>query len=131
MLRDPASGNVVGDSFDISNSTRTGLDYKSPNKDTAFFAPLTSNKGSKNKKYAKFNLQVDATFSAYIVLYAYFLLIKPDTAEAAKALVMKRAHLNPWEDLNMQGEARKGLKAGFKEALNSLAQLFMIHGSGP
>lgn len=58
MLRDPASGVVIGDSFDIANyledrfpdsggslfpadSTRTGLDYESPNKDLAFIAPLT------------------------------------------------------------------------------------------
>lgn len=148
MLQDPASGKIVGDSFDIANyledtypdsggclfprdSTRTGLDYESPNKDTAFFAPLTSNEGSKNKEYAKFNLHIDATFSAYIVLYAYFLPFNPDTADAAKALMMKRAHLDSWEDLNMQGEAREGLKAGFKEALTSLARLFTVHESGP
>ncbi|QDS68902.1 hypothetical protein FKW77_007958 [Venturia effusa] len=148
MLQDPSSGKIVGDSFDIANflddtypnsggylfppnSTRTGLDYESPNKDTAFFAPLTSNEGSKNKEYAQFNLHVDATFSAHIVLYAYFLPFNPDTADAAKALMLKRAHMNSWEDLNIQGEAREGLKAGFKEALTSLAQLFMIHETGP
>ncbi|TID22789.1 glutathione s-transferase protein [Venturia nashicola] len=148
MLHEPASGKVIGDSFDIANhledtypdsggclfpldSTRTGLDYQSPNKDTAFFAPLTSNEGSKNKEYAGFNLHIDATFSAYVILFAYFLPFNPDTAAAAKGLMMKRAHLNSWEDLNMQGEARERLKAGFKEALTSLAHLFMVHESGP
>lgn len=148
MLQDPASGKVLGDSFDIANyledtypdsggclfpsdSTQTGLDYESPNKDVAFFAPLTSNEGSKNKAYAKFNLHVDATFSAYVVLYAYLLPFNPDTADAAKALMMKRAHLSSWEDLNIQGEAKDGLKAGFQEALTSLARLFTVHGSGP
>lgn len=148
MLREPASNKVIGDSFDIANyledtypdsggclfpldSTRTGLDYQSPNKDTVFFAPLTSNEGSKNEEYARFNLHIDATFSAYVVLYAYFLPFNPDTAEATKAVMAKRAHLNSWEDLKMQDEAREGLKAGFREALTSLAQLFMVHDSGP
>lgn len=86
MLRDPDSGKVVGDSFDIANyledaypnsggclfppnSTRTGLDYESPNKDTVFFAPLTSNEGSKNEAYAKFNMHVDCTFSSCMCLF--------------------------------------------------------------
>jgi len=85
MLRDPASGRVVGDSFDIANyledtfpdsggclfppdSTRTGLDYESPSKDTPFYAPLTTNQGSKNEAYARFNVHVDATFSAHMML---------------------------------------------------------------
>ncbi|ELR11339.1 glutathione S-transferase family protein, putative [Acanthamoeba castellanii str. Neff] len=116
MLRDPASGRVVGDSFDIANyledmfpdsggclfppdSTRTGLDYESPNKDTAFFAPLTSNLGSKNEAYARFNTHVDATFSAHVVLVAQYLPFNPNTAEAVRALFVKRAHLRSWDDI--------------------------------
>lgn len=148
MLRDPASGRVVGDSFDIANyledmfpdsggclfppdSTRTGLDYESPNKDTAFFAPLTSNLGSKNEAYARFNTHVDATFSAHVVLVAQYLPFNPNTAEAVRALFVKRAHLRSWDDICVQGEAREQLKAAFKVALTSLAQLFMIHETGP
>lgn len=148
MLQDPASGRVVGDSFDIANyledmfpdsggrlfppdSTRTGLDYESPQKDTAFFAPITPNLGSKNEAYARFNLHVDTTFSAHVVLVAQYMPFNPNTAEAAKALFIKRAHLNSWDDLSVQGEAREQLKAAFKVALTSLAQLFMVHESGP
>lgn len=148
MLRDPASGKVIGDSFDIANyledtfpdsggrlfpqdSTRTGLGYESPMEDKAFFAPLTSNTSSKNQVYARFNMHVDATFSSHVVLVAQYMPFNPDTAEAAKALFVKRAHLKSWDDLSVQGEARKQIKAGFKEALTSLARLFMVHESGP
>lgn len=148
MLRDPASGSVIGDSFDIANyledtfpdsggrlfppnSTQTGLAYESPNKDTAFFAPLTSNQGSKNEAYAKFNMHVDATFSAYIVLVAQYMPFNPNTAEAAKALFVQRAHLSSWDDLSVQGEAKEQLKAAFETALTSLAHLFKVHESGP
>lgn len=148
MLRDPASLRVIGDSFDIANyledtyphsggclfppdSTRTGLDYESPHKDTAFFAPLTSRQGAKNDDYARFNVHVDATFSAHVVLVAHYLPLNPNTAEAVKALFIKRAHLSSWDDLSIQGETREQLKAAFKVALTSLAQLFMVHETGP
>lgn len=148
MLRDPTSGKVVGDSFDIANyledtfpesggclfpqdSTRTGLDYESPNKDTLFFAPLTTNQGAKNEAYAKFNVHVDATFSANMILFGQYLPFNPSTAEAVKALFAKRAHLKSWDDLCIQGEARVQLLAGFKVGLTSLAQLFMVNESGP
>jgi glutathione S-transferase len=148
MLRDQGSGSVIGDSFDIANyledtfpdsggclfppdSTRTGLDYESPHKDTPFYAVLTTNQGAKNEAYAKFNVHVDATFSAHVMLVAQYLPFNPDTAEAVKALFVKRAHMNSWDDFSVQGEAREQLKAKFKEALTSLAQLFMVHETGP
>jgi glutathione S-transferase len=148
MLRDLASGRVVGDSFDIANyledtfpdsggslfprnSTRTGLDYESPHKDTVFFAPITTNVGSKNEAYARFNLHVDATFSAHVVLVAQYLPFNPNTADAVKTLFAKRAHLKSWDDLSIQGEAREQIKASFKVALTSLAQLFMVNEAGP
>jgi glutathione S-transferase len=148
MLHDPSSDKIIGDSFDMANylednfpasggclfpkdSTGTGLDYESPNKDTMFFAPITTNEGSKNETYAKFNLHVDATFSANVILVAQYMPFNPESAEATKALFVKRAHLNAWEDLSVQGEAREQVRAGFKEALKSLAELFMVHESGP
>jgi glutathione S-transferase len=149
MLQDPASGEVIGDSFDIANyldenypdsgagslfptdSTRTGLDYQSPNKDTMFFAPLTTNKGSKNEAYAQFNLHIDATFSANIGIVAQYMPFNPETAERVKAMMAKRAHLPSWDVLNLSGEAREQSKKGLNEALTSLAQLFMVHESGP
>lgn len=147
MLQDP-SGKVIGDSFDIANyledtfpnsggrlfpqdSTRTGLDYESPQKDTAFFAPLTTNEGSKNQAYAKFNMHVDCTFSAHTSLVAQYMPFNPETADTSKALFVKRAHLNSWDDLTFQEEAKEAIKTSFKASLTSLAQLYMIHEDGP
>lgn len=147
MLRDVASGKVIGDSFDIANyledtfpnsggrlfpsdSTRTGLDYESPQKDTVFLIPLTTNENSKNGDYARFNMHVDATFTAHVTLVAYYLPFNPETAEITRATFVKRAHMNSWDDFCVQGGAREQLKAAFKDALTSLAQLFTVH-EGP
>lgn len=148
MLQDPASGRVVGDSFDIANyledtfpdsggclfppnSTRTGLKYESPHRDTAFYAPITTNQGSKNEDYAKFNVHVDATFSAHVVLVAQYLPFNPTSASTVRALFVERAHLSSWDDVCIQGEPREQVKAAFRVALTSLAQLYMIHETGP
>ncbi|KAF2842745.1 hypothetical protein M501DRAFT_926095 [Patellaria atrata CBS 101060] len=148
MLRDASSGQVIGDSFDIANyldatfpssggrlfpadSTRTGLDYESPNKDTAFFAPLTSNRGAEHEDYATFNMHVDCTFSSHVVLVAQFLPFNPSTAEEVRALFVKRAHLRSWDDICVKGEARAQITAAFKGALTSLAELFAVNEAGP
>lgn len=150
MLRDPtASDKVIGDSFDIANylednfpdsgeslfpadSTLTGLDYESPHKDTPFFAPLTLNLGAKNEAYARFNTHVDATFTANMVGYGQYLPFNPATADAVKALMAKRAHLNSWDDICISDpEKRKAIMESFKKGLTTLAQLYMIHDSGP
>lgn len=150
MVRDPSSGKVWGDTFDIANalddmypesgggrlfpenSTRKEwLSYQSPHKDMPFYAPLTTNVGARNAEYAQFNLHVDATFTAHAILVAQDLPFNPATAEAAKALFSKRAHLTSWDDLVCQGEMREQKKAAFKESLGSLAQLFMVHADGP
>lgn len=149
ILRNPTTGNkTIGDSFDIANyldetfpdsggrlfppkSTLTGLDYMSPNSDTAFFAPLSSVCESNNAAYARFNQQVDATFSAYVVLVAENIPFNSESAEGVRSLFVKRAHLNSWDDLSIRGEPRKQLKASFKGALASLAQYFAVHDVGP
>ena len=147
MLRDPASGRVVGDSFDIAeyledmypdsggcllpaDSTATGLDYESSHKDTPFLVPLSSMRG-KNKAYARFNMHVDATFTAHVLLVAQYMPFNPSTADAVKAIFLKRANMSSWDDFTVKGEAREQLKAAFKEALASLAKLFMVHETGP
>ncbi|KAI9096436.1 hypothetical protein DFS34DRAFT_139783 [Phlyctochytrium arcticum] len=135
---------VVGESFDIANylqdtfpesgeclfppdSTGTGLDYESPFKDTPFIAPLTTNSGHKNQVYAKFNLQVDATLTANTMLVGYYLPFNPSTADAAKAIMIKRAHITSWEDLLSQGEKRKEALQGFEKSLTSLAACYAVH----
>lgn len=148
LLQDPTTGQVIGDSFDIAtyledtfpdsggclfpqDSTRTGLDYQSPYQDTAFFAPLSLPQGSKHEDFARFNLHVDTTFSANVVLVAQFLPFNPSTAEAVRALFVRRAHLQSWDDLCIKGEVRQQLLGACKQGLTSLAELYKVHGSGP
>ncbi|KAF2997325.1 hypothetical protein E8E13_002680 [Curvularia kusanoi] len=147
MLQDP-TGKTIGDSFDIANyledtypgsggclfpvnSTHTGLDYESPQKDQTILIPLTTNKGAKNEPYARFNWHVDATFTAHVGLVAYYMPFNPDTAEATKEHFLKRANMQSWEQFSIQGEMREQIKASFKDSLTSLAQLFTVHEDGP
>lgn len=148
MLQDPASGKFVGDSFEIAtyleetfpnlggclfpaDSTHTGLDYESPNKDSLFMAPLSSIEGFKHQNYARFNQHVDATFSAHVIIVAEFMPFNLKSADIMKATFVKRAHLNSWDDLRLKGEARQQTIASFKEALTSLAQRFTVNEGGP
>ncbi|KAH7400717.1 hypothetical protein DE146DRAFT_611102 [Phaeosphaeria sp. MPI-PUGE-AT-0046c] len=148
MMHDLSSGKVLGDTFDIANylhdhypdsggclfpsdSKGTGLDYQSPHKDTPFYAPLTTNEGSKHSAYAKFNVHVDTTFTCYVGLVSYNLPFNPEKAEETRTLFIKRAHLKSWDDLAVEGEAREQLMAAFNKALTSLAELYMVNKSGP
>ncbi|KAI8806169.1 hypothetical protein BJ742DRAFT_817797 [Cladochytrium replicatum] len=151
MVRDPRVGKVVGDSFDIAiylddhfpdsgagrlfplDSTRTGLDYLSPFKDTAYYAPITTNMGSRHADYASFNFHVDATFtfSGNVGLCMPFLPFNPETAESAKAMMAKRAHLNSWDDTRTEGEAREMKKESARASLETLAHYFTVHEDGP
>lgn len=147
MLQNPETGEVVGDSFDIANylelhypesggclfpkdSTRTGLDYQSPSKDSVFYAPVTTHQGKPNIEYAEFNTHVDCTFSANIGAFAQGMPFNPETAEEVKALFAKRAHLPSWDVLKFEGEVRAQMIASFKENIASLAALFAVH-DGP
>jgi glutathione S-transferase len=148
MLEDPASGRVIGESFDIANyldeaflesgerlfpsdSTGTGLDYESPHKDASFFAPLTSQQAGNNADYARFNWHVDTTFSCHVALVCEHMPFNPDTAEAVRDMFARRAGVNSWDDLCIRGEAREQLKASFEQSLASLAELYMVHEDGP
>ncbi|KAI8473579.1 MAG: hypothetical protein J3K34DRAFT_410533 [Monoraphidium minutum] len=149
MLRDPSTGAVVGDSFQIAtylddrypgaggrlfppDSTHAGLDYESPARDTPFYAPLTLNEGAKHAAYAAFNTHVDATFTANIGLAAEFLPFNPATAADVRALFAKRAHLSSWDDTRIVGAAaRRAAMDAFEAALASLGALYALRGGGP
>lgn len=147
MLQDAPSATILGDSFDIANYLDTTFPssslplfppdvkgawttYESPAKDTPFFAPITTNAGAKHEVFARFNLHVDATFSANMILYGEFLPLNPGSAERVKEVMCRRAHLGSWDDICIRGEARKGLFEGFKEAMRGLAELFVADGKG-
>ena len=143
MLHVPSTNTTLGDSFDIATfldenfpthgagrlfpprSRGKWQGYESPAPDVAF-APITTNAGAATEyaAYAKFNLHVDATFSTAMVGYGQYLPFNPKTADAAKAQMCKRAHLNSWDDLVIVGEARKALKEPFRQSLRGLAECF-------
>ena len=151
ILHDPATGKILGDSFDIANylddafpdpqrtlfppdtDTRgTGLDYTSPHIDTPLFAPLTHAQGDRNKAYARFNRHVDATFSAHLAGHGQFLPLNPETAEEVKALFARRAHLSCWDDLIVDDPVARGELLGkFREGMAELAGLFAVNEDGP
>jgi glutathione S-transferase len=146
MLQTP-SGEVIGDSFDIANylednfpdsgghlfpkeSTRTGLDFESPQKDTTILIPITTNEGKKNQDYARFNWHVDATFTHHVILVAYYMPFNPATKEATQQVFLDRAKMDSWERFKVEGDVREGLKVSFKQSLASLAQYYRIN-EGP
>ncbi|KAF2745998.1 hypothetical protein M011DRAFT_459535 [Sporormia fimetaria CBS 119925] len=147
MLQNAATGEVIGDSFDIANyldenypesggtlfpanSKRTGLDYQSPHKDVSFVAPITTNAGARNEEYAKFNWHVDTTFTAHVQLVGQFMPFNPHEAEQVKANMAKRAHLKSWEDTFLPKETRGPALQACEEALRSLAELYRVN-DGP
>jgi glutathione S-transferase len=146
MLQTP-SGEVIGDSFDIAtylednfpnsggslfpkDSTRTGLDFESPQKDTTILIPITTNEGKKNQDYARFNWHVDATFTHHVILVAYYMPFNPTTKEATQQIFLNRANMDSWEQFKVEGDVREGLKLSFKQSLASLAQYYTIN-EGP
>jgi glutathione S-transferase len=159
ILQDPAAGKVVGDSVDIANyleatfpesggclfpptDADAGADadvkgarwraYESPCKDTPFYAPLSIRPASTpNAAYARFNVHVDATFSAHVGPFAAFLPFNPATAEAVKTLFAKRAGLPSWDVLSVHGEARRAALEAFRADLGTLAGLFGVGDEGP
>jgi glutathione S-transferase len=149
MLRDPASGRVIGDSFEIAcyldaafpdagagrlfppGAAGVGLDYESPARDTPFYAPLTLNEGAPHAGYARFNVHVDATFSANMAPAAEGLPFNPATADAVRALFAKRAHLKSWDDLKLRGDARAAALAAFEAGTATLAACFDVNLGGP
>lgn len=151
IVKNPTTGEVIGDSFDIAlyldkhfpssgagavfpaESTHNGLDYETPYKDTMFYAPLTDLKGREQAAYARFNSEVDTTFTSNMRLFGYNLPTNPGTDAEVKALFAKRAHLPSWEVLKITDpeERRKGMK-DVEEGLRTLAQCYLVNASrGP
>jgi hypothetical protein len=146
ILKNEDTGEVIGDSLDIAewlerefgpgegyrslfpesknNENFKWQTYISPAASTPFFAPLTSRPNTCHPLYANFNVHVDATFSAYMVLYGEFLPLNPESADEVKRLMCKRAHLESWDQISMRGEAREGIRGRFREDLGGLAGLY-------
>lgn len=144
IIQDPATGSLVGDSFDNAvylqktypNSGAGNLfpaqtiDYIfTP--DNAILVPLSECPDSEFPEYAKFNVNVDAAFSAHVQLTVQGFPFDPVTAEISKAEFCRRAGVTCWEDLALVGEAREKMKDSLRDMLGGLGKLFLRDTSGP
>ncbi|KAJ5386746.1 hypothetical protein N7509_009287 [Penicillium cosmopolitanum] len=134
----------IGDSFDIavflqSVYPKTGagnlfpqqtLDYVYA-KDLAMFAPLSELNGKEHAEYARFNMNVDAAFSAHVLLMVHGLPFNPDTTEKTRAEFVRRSGVASWDNLTVRGEQREELKVSLHDTLGGLAKLFRKDNTGP
>lgn len=137
VIQDTATGETVGDSFDIAvwlqnkfPDSGSGdlfppqdLDYKFV-PPFAFPAPLSERPDGGFPQYLRFNTEIDNVFSSHTPLMAKQLPFDPATAEASKAEFVRRSGLKSWDDFTLEGEARQKILDSFKSALGDLAKLF-------
>ncbi|KAJ5129689.1 glutathione S-transferase-like protein ustS [Penicillium bovifimosum] len=135
IIEDTATNSTIGDSFDIAAYLQrtypdSGADlFPAQKLDYVFNCgpaaiPLTECRESEYPEYAKFNVNVDAAFTAHVLLAIGRFPFDPATAEVSKAEFVRRAGLSRWEDFNVTGEAREKVKESFREALGGLAKIF-------
>lgn len=145
VLSDPATGRIIGDSFEIATYLHEqypesgdgdlfpvqdlGYDF---GKDLALFAPIAEAKVAKGplEAYAKFNLNVDAVFTAHTQLTVRGFPFDPATSDECKAVFERRIGV-PWSALDISGEERTKLLKAFEEKLGGLAVFFQRDTSGP
>lgn len=141
IIEDPATDSLVGDSFDIAvylqnTYSRAGdlfppqtLDYVFTH--NSLLVPLSECSESEFPEYAKFNVNVDAAFSAHAQLTVQGFPFDPATADISKAEFVRRAGVTCWEDFALVGEEREKMKDSFRNMLGGLAKLFLRDTSGP
>ncbi|KAK2806676.1 hypothetical protein FQN51_006644 [Onygenales sp. PD_10] len=148
MLSDPATGRIVGDSFEIAAylqeqypSEGAGdlfpvqeLDYVFGGELVDLYAPIsvaeTAGDDDNVAAYVRFNTNVDAAFTAHTQLMIKGLPFDPAVAEECKELFSRRIGV-PWDALVVSGEKREELLRSFEEALGGLAKLYERDVSGP
>jgi glutathione S-transferase len=136
ILTDASTGAIIGDSFDIAiylqdtYPTSGGgnlfpdipLDYDSPFIGIIPLVPLSDEREG-NAVYAKFNRHIDATFTAHVVLCSQGMPFEVATAAATKAEFARRAGVDDFATLDVQGEPRAKLLVSFRDSLAPLAEL--------
>ncbi|KAL5356279.1 hypothetical protein BJX96DRAFT_104704 [Aspergillus floccosus] len=144
IIEDPATNSSVGDSFDIAVYLQNtypdsgagdlfppqNLDYVCT-PEIASLIPLSDCSDSQYPEYAKFNVNVDAAFTAHVQLTLENFPFDPATVEASKAEFVRRAGMKSWDDFALVGEAREKVKESFRNTLGDLAKLFAKDDSGP
>lgn len=137
VLQDTATGETVGDSFDIAiwlhnKFPDSGAGNLFPPQDLEysyvppfdFPAPISVRPDGGFPQYLRFNVQVDNVFTSHTILMANQIPFHPDTAEESRAEFVRRAGLKSWDDFTIEAEARQKVLGSFKTALGDLAQLF-------
>ncbi|KAJ5898768.1 hypothetical protein N7495_003512 [Penicillium taxi] len=144
VLSDPATGSIVGDSFEIATylqeqypSSGAGdlfpvqeLDFVF-GRDLALIAPIAESQKAEGHLllYAKFNTNVDAAFSAHVQLMMEGMPF--DAVDECRAEFSRRAGGIPWELMRVKEEKRDDLLNSFEETLGGLASLYLRDASGP
>jgi glutathione S-transferase len=135
IIEDPSTNSTIGDSFDIAAYLQktypdSGADLFPAQKLDYVFScdpavvPLTECRESEYPEYAKFNTNVDAAFTAHVLLTVSGFPFDPATAELSRAEFVRRAGASRWEDFTITGEVREQVKGSFREMLGGLAKLF-------
>ncbi|KGO40588.1 Glutathione S-transferase/chloride channel, C-terminal [Penicillium expansum] len=145
ILSDPATGRIVGDSFEIATYLQeqypcSGAGDLFPAQELEFvfvhdmgpYPPIAEAQVSDGPAvaYAKFNTNVDALFSANARVIAQGFPFDPAVAEECKAMFSKRVGV-PWEAMAVGAEERIELFKAFEEALGELAKLYTTDVTGP
>ncbi|KAK2762267.1 hypothetical protein FQN54_001277 [Arachnomyces sp. PD_36] len=143
IIQDPSSDALVGDSFDIAvylqdkyPESGAGDLFPDQKLDYTFShptipVPLTEMRQCGNPEYAKFNVNVDAAFSAHVQLAVKCFPLDPATAETTKKAFAKRAGASSWDDFHLADEDRVKMLEAFRETLGGLGELFLKDTSGP
>lgn len=143
IIEDPATGALLGDSFDIASylqktypDSGAGDLFPAQTLDYTFVddtipVPLSEIPESGFPEYAKFNVHVDAAFTAHSQLSVECFPFDPSTAEISKAEMARRVGVSSWDDFALVGEAREKVKASFRDTLADLGKLFLKDASGP
>lgn len=144
VLEDKAAGTLIGDSFDIAvhlNKTypQSGaVDDLFPAQTLDFefthpwiLVPLSEWRDKVFPDYARFNLNVDAVFTAHVQLTTMGFPFNPDTEAADRAQFIQRAGKESFDDFFLDDAARGKLKDEFRDALADLARLYRRDSSGP
>lgn len=143
VIEDPNTGSLIGDSFDIAIHLQKtypdsgsgdlfppqvlDFDFKHP----GILVPLSECHDKEFPEYAKFNMNVDAAFSAHVQLTVQGFPFDPATVEIDKAEFVRRAGMNSFADFALEGEAREKTMESFRDTLGGLAKLFLRDTSGP
>lgn len=143
IIEDPATGSFLGDSYDIAvYLQKTYPDSGAGNlfppqtldfnfSHPAILVPLSDIRDKEFTEYAKFNMNVDAAFTAHTQLTLQGFPFDPATLDSVKAEFIRRAGVKSWDDFALEGEAREKMMKSLKEMLGNLAKLFLRDNSGP